>query len=457
MKNLTVEEVLKATCGELLCGEVERFSGVSIDSRTISEGELFFALRGEKFDGHDFLDSALIKGSGAVVDSRPVLLPEGRVVIMVKDTLRALQDLAHFYRKRSHAEVVAITGSNGKTTTKEMAYTILSRRFRVVRNEGNMNNHIGLPLSLLRVSPDDEVVVLELGMNAKGEIRRLCEIAIPGYGVITNIGSAHIGKLGGPEAIRDAKLELLNGLGTLIVNGDDEFLMDGVKDFKGEVITFSIINDSTVMAKDITRTDRGSAFRLLWRGKKGVNVDLNVYGTFNIYNALAASAVSLSLGMDIEEVKDALEAYTAFPMRFETIKKKGLTIINDSYNANPSSMEEALKELMKIKGGKRAVALLGDMYELGEFSSGAHRDIGRLISKMAIDVFVAIGEMMSVAAEEAIKRADSSSRPAVYKFRDVEEAKRYIMDILEPDDTILIKGSRVMGMERLVEGIKDAV
>jgi UDP-N-acetylmuramoyl-tripeptide--D-alanyl-D-alanine ligase len=452
MKALSIEEILKATCGELLCGDDRGFSGVSIDSRSISDGEIFFALRGERFDGHDFIEDALKKGSGAVVDKRPAILPEGRVVIKVSDTLKALQELAHFYRKRLKAVVIAITGSNGKTTTKEMTYTVLSKRFRCVRNEGNLNNHIGLPLSILRVPPDSEVVVLELGMNARGEIRRLCEIAMPEHGVVTNIGTAHIGRLGGIEAIRDAKLEIINGLKTLIANADDEFLMDGVRDFGGRLITFSISNSADVMAGDIVRTEEGSTFKLRWKGKE-VDVRLGLYGIFNIYNALAASAAGLCLGMDMDEIKDGLEVYHAFPMRFDVMKRDGLTIINDSYNANPTSIHEALNELVTMKGKKRAVAILGDMYELGDYAEDAHRDIGRQISNMDIDEFVAVGEMMSLAADEALKNRSRG----VHVFKDVEEAKGHIREIIMPDDIVLIKGSRLVGMERLLEVIRDAI
>ncbi|GAB4543173.1 MAG: UDP-N-acetylmuramoyl-tripeptide--D-alanyl-D-alanine ligase [Thermodesulfovibrionia bacterium] len=453
MKGLTLKEIVMAINGELLYGSVKGFSGVSIDSRTIKDGELFFAIKGDRFDGHDFLDDALKKGSGAVVSSPKVSPSPDRVVIKVKDTVRALQDLANFWRKRIGSRVVAITGSNGKTTTKEMTYKVLSKGFRVQRNEGNLNNHIGLPLSILKVEPDTEVIVLELGMNAKGEIRRLCEVALPDYGVITNIGTAHIGMLGGMESIRDAKLEILNGLNTLIINGDDEFLMDGVRGFSGRVITFSIRRESDVMATDIVKTDNGSMFRLRWMGNE-TPINLNVHGLFNIYNALAASAVGLAFGMDINDIRDALSHYHAFPMRFEIIRRKGLTIINDSYNANPSSMKEAINELIGLKKDNRAVAILGDMYELGEFSYEWHEDIGRFLSGAGIDVFVAIGEMMSVAGE-VVSKGNRDVR--VYRFKDVYEAERGIMDIIEPNDTILIKGSRAMGMERLVERLGDAL
>jgi|Deesub1362A_J573_1020465.scaffolds.fasta_scaffold00134_50 UDP-N-acetylmuramoyl-tripeptide--D-alanyl-D-alanine ligase len=452
MKGLSLEEILEATCGELLCGDETGFTGVSIDSRTISEGELFFALRGERFDGHRFVTEALKKGGGAVVEEEPDVLPEGRVVIKVRDTLRALQDLAHFYRKRLRARVVAITGSNGKTTTKEMAYTILSKRFVCERNEGNLNNHIGLPLSILRLSPEVEVVVLEMGMNAKGEIRRLCEIGMPEYGVVTNIGPAHIGMLGSIEAIRDAKLEIMEGLRGLIVNADDDLLMDGVRGFKGMMVTFSIKNEGDVMAGDIVRTDRGSRFRLRWRGE-GVDVDLPLHGVFNIYNALAASAVGLCLGMKMAEVREGLQSYHAFPMRFDVITEGSLTIINDSYNANPVSMREALNGLVEMKGDRRAVAILGDMHELGDLAEDAHRDIGRMIGDIGIDEFIAIGEMMAHAAQEA----STNSGVRVHSFRDVDEAGAHLRHIIRPDDIILLKGSRIMGMERLLGVIRDAV
>jgi len=452
MNRLTTEEIVRATCGELLCGGERRFTGVSIDSRTISRGELFFALKGERFDGHEFVGEALKRGGGAVVDRRPEILSGDKVVIRVGDTLRALQDLAHFYRNGLKAMVIAITGSNGKTTTKEMAHSVLSRSFRCARNEGNLNNHIGLPLSILRVPDDTEVMVLELGMNARGEIRRLCEIAVPDVGVITNIGTAHIGRLGGMYAIRDAKLEIMDGLKTLIVNADDDFLMDGVRGFYGRLVTFAIRNRADVIADDIVRTEAGNTFRLRWKGR-GVDIRLGLHGVFNIYNALAASTVGLCLGMDLEEIKEGLESYQAFPMRFNVMEMDGLTIINDSYNANPTSIREALNELVRLKGRGRAVAILGDMHELGDYAEDAHRDVGRLIVDMGIEEFIAIGEMMSLAADEVEKDKGRN----IHRFRDVEEAKGYIRDMLGPGDIVLLKGSRKMGMERLLGVIRDAV
>ena len=468
MAVLTTEEIIEATGGKLLSVDLkspEHFRGVSIDSRTISDGEIFFTLRGQRFDGHDFLKEALLKGDGAVVDIEPQEVSEGKVIIYVEDTLRALQDLAHFLRLKQDIPVIVITGSNGKTTTKEMLYAILSKRFKVIKNEGNLNNHIGLPLSLTRIAPDDEVAVLELGMNASGEIRRLCEIAVPTHGVITNIGSAHIGNLGSLESIRSAKLEILKGLAAIVLNADDSFLMQGYESirtqgsFDARLITFSVNSNSDVRADDVVATDNGSSFKLKLRDGGSISITLNVHGLFNVYNALAASAVCLSLGMSLEEIKTALESYKAFPMRFEVVRQNSITLINDSYNANPSSMKEALKELVHMKGEGRAVAVLGDMLELGEFSGKAHSDIIKMAADMGINIFVAVGEMMSLAAqksrEEINQKLGSNSGFTIYAFNNADEAGQNISGIIKQRDVVLIKGSRAMGMERIIERIRE--
>jgi len=457
---LTVRDILEATRGRLLCGDSETFRGVSIDSRTISEGEVFFAIRGERFDGHDFVEKALLRGAGAVVDSVPEKLPGGRVIIHVGDTLRALQDLASFIRMKRHIPVVAVTGSSGKTTTKEMIYSILSQRFRTLRNQGNLNNHIGLPLSLVRLGADDEAAVLEMGMNARGEIRRLCEIAVPDYGVITNIGPAHIGRLGSLDAVRDAKLEILPGLDVAVVNADDAYLMEGVeaaKDFSGRITTFGIDSDAHVRAGDVRISESGCTFTLQAGDRGSVPVALKVHGRFNVYNSLAAAAACLSLGMGINEIKRGLEAFRPVPMRFELIRGDGITLINDSYNANPSSMEEALRETLRLAAGGRTVAVLGDMGELNEYAEKEHRAVGRMVSGMKVDVLVAVGKKMMLAAEE-IKRAEGENHlPEVFVFEDAVEAERDIAGILKHGDTVLIKGSRMMSMEKIAGSIKNVI
>lgn len=440
----------------MLSGRSMAFSGVSIDSRTIAEGEIFFALRGDNFDGHAFLDKALLKGDGAVVSSMQGALPKGKVIIRVKDTLSALQDFAHFMRMKKDVPVIAITGSSGKTTTKEMVYAVLSRRFRTLKNEGNLNNHIGLPLSLTRLENIHEAVVLEMGMNAPGEIKRLCEIAVPTHGIITNIGTAHLGRLGSHEAVRNAKLEILHGLQVAAVNADDGFLMEGLAEagrFNGDVITFSINNEAHVMAKGVRATESGTGFTLEFRESGSIPINLSVHGKFNVYNALAAAAAGFSLGVPLEEIKAALEAFSACKMRFEIRKIKGITLINDSYNANPSSMEESLKETIRVAALGRKVAVLGDMGELDEFSDDAHKELGRMISGAGVDVFMAVGRMMSMAAEDCINIKEKKTGPEIYTFRDSEEAAEGIMTLLKEGDTVLVKGSRSMKMEKIAERI----
>lgn len=455
MKFLTIDNILKATSGELISRGRESFEGVSINSRSVKEGELFFALKGPRFDGHDFVIDAAGRSAGGFIVERVIPFTahnSQRTIILVKDTLMALQDLAHFVRAAKDIPLVAVTGSNGKTTTKEMAYDILSKRFRVLKNEGNLNNHIGVPLSFLRIAPEDNMAVLEFGMNAPGEIKRLCDIVTPTHGVVTNIGPAHIGGLGSLEAIRSAKLEMLDTVKTVAVNADDSFLMEGVRGFRGEVITFSISNPSYIKAANIRETESGSRFNLLINSKESAEINLNVYGLFNVYNALAASAVALSFGMALPDIKDALERYRAVSMRFEVIKGREITLINDSYNANPSSMKEALNELGHLRGKGRLVAVLGNMNELGRFSEDLHRSVGKAAKEAGIDVFIAVGEMMGLAAEE-IKRSKNGSHAATYTFNNISEAAENIMDIISAGDTVLVKGSRSMTMEKVVETI----
>lgn len=456
MAGLTVEKVIEATAGRLISGDGEAFTGVSIDTRTIKEGDLFFAIKGERFDGHDFLKEALSKGNGAVVDSEPRSVPQSKAVVYVGDTLKALQDLAHFIRKERDIPVIAITGSNGKTTTKEMTYAILSQKHKVLKNEGNLNNHIGLPLTLTRLTKEDDMAVLELGMNAAGEIRRLCEISLPSHGVVTNIGPAHLGMLGSMDAIRNAKLEILPGLSVAVVNADDDLLMSGIKDFKGEAITFSTKKDADVTAEDLRMTDSGSAFKLCIKDKGSVEITLEAHGLFNVYNALAAAAVSSSLGIPLSGIQKGLVAYRPFSMRFEVSRAGGITLINDAYNANPASIKEALRETAAIGAESRFVAVLGDMLELGKFSEDAHRELGSTLSDMNIDVFVAVGELMGLAAEEYI-RTERGKSALVHRFKNSCEAGESIMDILKPGDTVLFKGSRSMKLENVIRGVRHAV
>ncbi len=459
MAEISLDNIIEATGGRFLGRPGISFSGVSIDSRAITGSDLFFAIRGDRFDGHDFLDTALSVCAGAVVERIPVSFDQDKTLIYVKDTLRALQDLAHYIRSRCSIPVVAVTGSNGKTTTKEMLWHVLSSKFRTHRNEGNLNNHIGLPLSIMKLASDDEAMVLEMGMNAAGEIRRLCEIAEPGYGIITNVGLAHIGMLGTQRAVRDAKLEMLQNLGTAVLNSDDDYLMQGVrelKDFEGEIITFGIDSDADVRASDLVPVSGGINFTLQIRNGDNAMVTLRASGTFNVYNALAAAAVGYALGMDAGSMASALSKYRGVSMRFEIIPIAGMILIDDSYNANPGSVTEALRELVHLAEGRR-VAVLGDMGELGDHAESAHSEIVHLAATQGIEVFVAVGRMMSRAAEEVFKERENESGLEVYQFGDSDTAAAGISKILRVGDTLLVKGSRSMQMDIIVRSIKNAV
>jgi UDP-N-acetylmuramoyl-tripeptide--D-alanyl-D-alanine ligase len=441
---LTLEDIINATGGKVISGNSDTFTGVSIDSRTIKEGELFIALRGSRFDGHDFLHEALKTGGGAVVNFPPTGPIRGKTIIHVKNTLTALQELARYMRSKRDVPVIGITGSNGKTTTKELIASILSKRYKVLKNTGNLNNHIGLPLSLTRISEGDEVVVLEMGASAPCDIKELCKIALPDYGVVTNISQAHLEGLKDIETIRKTELELLDYVGVAVVNADDSFLIEGIhtSDFKGRILRYGIRNYGEIRATDIRLYERGSAFLLHIGEDESIEVHPRISGKFNIYNILAAASVGYLFGIDLRDIKDAIDSFTGVPMRLEIKELGGVHIINDVYNANPASMEEAIKELVRVKKG-RAIATLGDMLELGPYGEEAHRNLGRWMSELPVDIFISVGPLMSFAASEF--------SGTVYKLENAIEAGKLLKDICKEGDTVLIKGSRGMGMERVLE------
>jgi UDP-N-acetylmuramoyl-tripeptide--D-alanyl-D-alanine ligase len=441
MGRLTTEEILQSTGGKVLGGRTGKFSGISIDSRTIREGELFIALKGEKFDGHAFVDKALQSGAGALVQYPPSGMPPGKTVIEVKDTLLALQDIARFLRMKSALPVIGVTGTNGKTTTKELLSSIFGQRQKVLKTTGNLNNHIGLPLCIGRMEGDEDIMVLEMGSNRRGDIRQLCEIALPDICVITNVAPAHLEGFGSLEAVRDTDLEILHYAKIAAVNSDDTFLIEGIKSYEGRMITYGLKNRADVFAKDVMLGTRGSGFKLCFSDKRMISVNLQLSGSFNIYNALAAASVADSMGMSLEEIKNGLESFGGVPMRLEIRDMKGAILIYDVYNANPASMEEALKELVRLKR-KRTIAVLGDMLELGAYAEEAHRKLVSLASDLNIDLLVAVGTEM--------KRASAEFRGQVYKVQDAESARPVLEDLCGEGDAVLVKGSRGMQMEKVL-------
>ena len=439
MGHLKLDDILKATGGKLLCRQGEEFTGLSIDSRTIRSGEIFLALKGPHFDGHDFLDDALRIGAGAIVEIVPARMPEGRTIIRTESCLAALQRIARHLRDKSGARVIGVTGTNGKTTTKELIASVLQRRHSVLKTSGNLNNHIGMPLCVANGTGDEDVMVLEMGSNVPGDIRQLCEIARPDLAVITNVGPSHLEGFGSLDMVRKTDLEILGYIRTACMNADDRFLMEGTGGFTGEIVTYGIKNNAAVAAANIVLGEKGSHFTLRLNGAGEVEIDLGIPGALNIYNALAAASVCHVMGVDLTDVREGLLSFRGVPMRLEVLENSGILVISDVYNANPASMEEAVRELLRLRR-KRTVAVLGDMLELGRYSHEAHKDLVDLLSETGIDILIAVGpEMISAAAGFTRTR---------YLAETSVEAGDILTGILREGDAVLVKGSRGMRMER---------
>lgn len=440
MNNLTLNEIVKATGGKPLTVARKEFAGVSIDSRTIREGELFVPIRGATFDGHAFLHDALKRGAGALTGV-PGQEIEGKTLIYTADTLRALQDLAKHMRIKMKVPVAGVTGTNGKTTTKELLASILGRSRSVLKTRGNFNNHIGLPLSIANMRGNEAAMVLEMGSNAPGDIRLLCEIGKPDIALVTNVGPAHLEGFGSLETVRETDLEILDYVKTACMNADDLFLMEGVKDFGGKIVTYGIERDADVRADEISLKGKGSAFRLSFKKGYQIAVSLLIAGRFNIYNALAAASVANELGVPPEDVKKGLESFSGVPMRLEIKEQFGAVVISDVYNANPASMREAVMELIRMKK-QRAVAVLGDMLELGKFSADAHRELARWISECGVEILIAVGPEMG--------RASSEFSGTCYRAEDSSAARSVLLSVVNAGDAVLVKGSRGMYMEKVL-------
>jgi len=460
-----VADVLAATGGRLVQGgEPLSFSGISIDSRAIHPKELFVAITGDVHDGHDFIEDALDKGALGVLVSDDFVtrgMPSRKkrgIWIAVPDTRKALGDLATFRRRKLDVSVVAITGTNGKTTTKEMVSSVLEGRYSILKTKGNLNNLIGLPLTLLGLNENHEWAVLELGMNRPGEIRRLAQISIPDIGIITNIGHGHLEGVKDIDGVMQAKGELFQEMargngGFAIVNGDDQRAVRVAKGFTGQVVTFGI----TSSGLDVRGVPRGLAkrtnsFELFIENEK-VMIQLPIPGIHNIYNALAAAAVGQQLGLSLEVIKNGLEKVAPIKGRMEIIPlRNGVHLIDDTYNANPDSMAAALKSLHSLKGKGRAVLVAGDMRELGEHARQAHRDIGIMAARMKTSLLFLTGKFAKDLAEGAISAGMESKDIFLGSHEAILDDLR---GRLTPGDWILVKGSRAMAMERVVEGILE--
>jgi UDP-N-acetylmuramoyl-tripeptide--D-alanyl-D-alanine ligase len=454
----TVRDIMRWTGGTRIHGdEGVSLSGISIDSRSVGQGELFHAIAGPNHDGHAFLESAIAQGAAALVVESGRELPSALSVpvIAVDDTTRALGALAAGHRSEFHGPVVAITGSNGKTTTKEMCAAILSVSAPCHRTPGNLNNQYGLPLTLLGREAADRSLVVELGMNHRGEIAQLVKIAKPTVGVITNVGTAHIEFLGSREEIAQEKGDLIAHLSAddaAVLNADDPLVLAQRDRTDARVISFGTAIDADVRGGDIEWVDdRGYRFELETPGGSGT-VEVQGLGPTTVINALAAAAAAFAAGAPVADIIKGLADHTGIKGRLERLELfGGITLVDDTYNANPQSMEAALRLLAELKGGHRGVAILGDMGELGETAEAAHRDAGRLAASLGIDLLIALGARAETIAAGALEAGMGAAQAVV--AGDHADASQRACAFLKESDTALVKGSRSMRMERVVEAI----
>ena len=454
----TVREIAAATGGRITGNPDKRVSGVSTDSRTVTPGRLFVPLKGERFDGHDYLPEVFAKriGVSLVEESREqaLALPEDAAVVVVPDTLRALGDLAAYYRRRFSIPVVGITGSNGKTTTKEMLAAILELSGKGLKTSGNLNNLIGLPQMVFQLGRNHQWAIFEMGMSEPGEIDRLAEIAAPEVGVITNAFPAHLASMGSIEAVARAKGELFLRLaigGSAVFNADDPLISHCPSPAGVRRRSFGLHGADITALNLVSMGKEGQRFTLRI-GDQGRDLMLRAFGMHNIYNALAAAAAADSLGIGMETIVAGLSSFTPYDKRFKLDDLGPIILIDDSYNANPASVGAALLTLRELKGDSRGIAVLGDMLELGEESVTAHRDAGRLAATCAERLYV-YGKMGEVVAEAALDAGMSSSEVILASTHD-EILQDIVKDHLD-GDYILVKGSRGMRMDIVSAALRE--
>jgi len=461
-----VASLLVATGGHLLGGYHEPDLGdVCTDTRSIKDGDIFVALKGERFDGHNFLEEARKCGAAALVVSRDFQPMPRMPVILVEDTLQALGDMAAFRRlSLPSLQVLAITGSSGKTTVKDMVAAIINRRYQVIKTTGNWNNLIGLPLSLLPVNTSHDMAVMEMGMNQPGEIARLTEIADPDIACITNVQKAHLEGLGDLDGVARAKGELFDGLSdlaVLIVNLDDPKVCDLAAPLKNKKITFGLASKAEVRATHIRSLgEQGMAFTLHVGGEKR-RISSHYPGVHNVQNSLAAAAMAMAAGLDVDSIADGIGEVAPAAGRLEILQTlDGIKIINDTYNANPGSMAAALAVLRDLAGEKRKIAILGDMLELGRESVSAHRNLGEEAVKKNCDALYAVGDFAQKTIEGAREAGFEKHKAKVLENNQaaIDVIKKlFVLGGIAEGDWILVKGSRAMGMESVVQGLADPV
>lgn len=462
MRALEIKTVADAVGGRLSGSTNIKVSGVGTDSRYFKGKQLFVAIRGEYFDGHDFIAGAAAAGARAAVvekENKKTILfkkenPEFSIV-EVEDTLKALGDLAAYYRKTIDPVVVGITGTTGKTCTKDFLVSILGKEHKVCYTEESHNNEIGVPLTVLKAGNADEILVCELGARHTGDIKSLAEIVRPEHGIITNIGPGHLEIFGSQQTVADTKCELAEALpekGSLSVKAGDEWTRYVSRRTKAKILKFGFLKSADYRAANVKLDNMGRAgFTIKGPGMQ-LDVKLPVAGRHNIENALAAASCAHEIGIEMDNIAAGLESAKVSKWRVQLQSTPlGYLIINDSYNANPQSMMAALSTLSEMGGSNRKIAVLGEMAELGEYGPGYHYDIGGEIARLDIDVLIAVGSRAKKYIEGALE--GGFPKGSVFSGNDFEKALEYLRAIAEPDDIVLVKASRVVGLDRVVSSI----
>lgn len=443
---LTAAFVAQVTGGRLVAGPgAATFDAVSIDSRTIGASMLFVAIHGERVDGHAYIGDAIRRGATGVVAARPVEAAAGTAVVMVEDTVAALQALGREVRRRSGAKLVAITGSAGKTSTKELIADLLAARYRVIRNRGNLNNHIGLPLSLTELSAGPDIAVVELGMNHAGEIRTLVGLAEPDMRVWTNVGDAHIGHFGSREAVARAKAEILEAASAetvAVINGDDPLIGAHTRGFPGRIVAFGFNPAAAVRGSRVEDRGFDGMAADIDTAAGRIHVDVALPGRAHLMNVLAATAVALEFGVPPAAIRSRLSAARPVPRRGSQVQlRNGARLVDDSYNASPAAMDAMLQALAATRTGGRRIAVLGEMLELGDAALALHESCGRTAAQCGVDVLVAVG---GPTADGLISGAVAAGLPAerTRRYADAASACAPVVALAGAGDLVLVKGSR---------------
>lgn len=455
---MRIEELAQMCGARLVQGDPNwQVRHISTDTRAIERGDCFIALQGPHFDGHDFINVAAERGASAAVVSYPTRAansPSAFALLQVEDTLTALHKLATNYRRQMppSTRIIAVTGSSGKTTTKEMIAAVLGQRFNVVKTDGNKNNHIGVPLNLLKLDPGYDFGVFELGTNHPGEIAQLANLCQPEVGVITNIGMAHVEFLGDEAGVareKGALIEALPADGYAVLNADDRWFPDLRVRTRATVLSVGIDNFANIRASDI-KINGDVKFRLnIAKKREDVIIRLRTLGRHQIYNALQAAAIGVLHGMELDEIREGLETMEFPAMRMQSIEHAGIRFINDCYNANVVSMKAALQMMAETPCRGRKIAVLGEMLELGQHSRQAHLDIGALAAQTGISLLVTVGESGKLIADGAVQNGLEAHR--VLPVADAAQAADLLRWLLRKDDFILLKGSRAVKLEKILE------